>query len=725
MQAWIIILVLFVSIFPAVAPAEAQATDFSLSISPSSTTVNPGGTVVYTITASPIAGVWDRDAGCVWVDEAYVVGFLWKELFSRGTQDIICGYPFFTATKSLDIASTARPGTYTIMFAGYTSLGLRHEIAVTLVVEAAAQTPAPIPSPTQTPTVPETTPGGTPSIKAGEKYTSLTYKGTITVDVSSGARDSGVAQYTLSATVSVPFEITLTPSRPGARDLTGKTKRFTVPHSGAYSYSKSSDYCRSIGQSGSGSLSGTLELYVEGRYHGDTNEVTLDIGELTGSTESPDPGICRNTGGLYLGGIGALGDISGYYTNQLKFKATGGSVPLSGPLSGIGTLSVWAPRSSYSGNAELTLVSYEVEKPVEAIPREEERAAPIPAPSMFDYEVIVFPQSQAIEQGEKAEYAVTVKLTDGEPLPVTLTLTTDPRISHAFFPGSNPPTFNSQLNIRTSCDTPPTLYALQILGESAAYRLTKFDVVTLQVNPNPECAESVGSVTKGQAGWDTGSEGFVEQPLGKRGRVIIGPKSQVRWFPTSEGTGFSVIKGKVHLTYKAEAAETPPGYEISASEIRGGGLPIGGIGITYGEYTAAIRGTEFLLEVADDGTGTLTVLEGTVEVWKTQEPERAVFVKDGQQLVTRPNEPLPEPISADPNTISALPQSDVSISEIASATGTWWTKPPKSASINFVKTIVGLLVILILVLALAAWINRRRRKQAAPRPPEMTPPPSP
>lgn len=166
------------------------------------------------------------------------------------------------------------------------------------------------------------------------------YRGTITVRVSVPERDGGITVYRLSGDITVPFEITLTPGRPT------QTRTFTVPYSGTYSFIKSSDYCRSRGHAGSGSISGTMTVFVSGLYDSKTDEVRLDV-NVAGSKESPEPGICRNFLWTYLGGIGALH----YASKQLTFKATGGSIPLSGNLGALDR------RATYSGTAELTLVS--------------------------------------------------------------------------------------------------------------------------------------------------------------------------------------------------------------------------------------------------------------------------------------------------------------------------------------------------------------------------------
>lgn len=100
-----------------------------------------------------------------------------------------------------------------------------------------------------------------------------------------------------------------------------------------------------------------------------------------------------------------------------------------------------------------------------------------------------------------------------------------------------------------------------------------------------------------------------------------------------------LVTGQMHV-----ASNVKPIQPVTST----GGYSVDtGIVISYGEYTAALKGTEVIAEVDDDGTSTLTVLEGEVYVWKTDRPDETVRVVAGQQLATHPEEFLPGPTSAD------------------------------------------------------------------------------
>ena len=66
-----------------------------------------------------------------------------------------------------------------------------------------------------------------------------------------------------------------------------------------------------------------------------------------------------------------------------------------------------------------------------------------------------------------------------------------------------------------------------------------------------------------------------------------------------------------------------------------------------------VRGTDFLLEVEKDGTSTVTVIEGVLEVSDLVK-ERTVFVKGGERLTVKPGELLSEPVIADSTEIDSL-----------------------------------------------------------------------
>ncbi len=173
------------------------------------------------------------------------------------------------------------------------------------------------------------------------------------------------------------------------------------------------------------------------------------------------------------------------------------------------------------------------------------------------------------------------------------------------------------------------------------------------------------------------SELFVDLPLSK-GTVRIGSNSKVIFGAKAHDLnidgGIRLIKGKMHLQWKAEVPNEPASQtSIPPSEIKGGGMPIGGIGITFGEYIANIKGTEILAEVTDDGTGILTVVDGVVEVWKKLEPGKKVTVEPFTQLVAPPNSPFSAVrfggIQISPDGL------DIRINSGYQFSDNWWTTP--------------------------------------------------
>ncbi|HEV8289653.1 MAG TPA: hypothetical protein VGQ00_01730 [Candidatus Norongarragalinales archaeon] len=251
------------------------------------------------------------------------------------------------------------------------------------------------------------------------------------------------------------------------------------------------------------------------------------------------------------------------------------------------------------------------------------------AQEQLEYTITVSPRSQEITQGGTAVFDVQVNWIKGQPERVELQPSGTTDASYRFSPDSGGTgSFTSQLVILTSCDTPPSpVYSFQVTASSTAHPYSQFDVATLAVDANPECAgkreaapgepQTKGTVAQlnefGNQGLQTGEDGEADVALGTQGSVHIDSDSKV-----------SFAKGIVMLqqgsaSFKWEPAiaseELPPKILIAD------------------EYLAKIKGTEFTTQAQPEGSSKLTVTKGTVEVSRVGNPNDKATVLAGETLV--------------------------------------------------------------------------------------------
>ncbi len=102
--------------------------------------------------------------------------------------------------------------------------------------------------------------------------------------------------------------------------------------------------------------------------------------------------------------------------------------------------------------------------------------------------------------------------------------------------------------------------------------------------------------------------------------VRIGPRSLIRIESKGERkSGFDFFKGVLYFFHR----DKPDEFEVKTPQM-----------------AAIIRGTEFTLEVADDGTTTLSLLDGEVRVTNPQSGSDVVLdLKSGEQAINEPGQP--------------------------------------------------------------------------------------
>ena len=102
--------------------------------------------------------------------------------------------------------------------------------------------------------------------------------------------------------------------------------------------------------------------------------------------------------------------------------------------------------------------------------------------------------------------------------------------------------------------------------------------------------------------------------------IRIGPRSLIRIESKGERkSGFDFFKGVLYFFHR----DKPDEFEVRTPQM-----------------AAIIRGTEFTLEVADDGTTTLSLLDGEVRVTNPQSGSDTVLdLKSGEQAINEPGKP--------------------------------------------------------------------------------------
>lgn len=340
----------------------------------------------------------------------------------------------------------------------------------------------------------------------------------------------------------------------------------------------------------------------------------------------------------------------------------------------------------------------------------------------FKFRLSVFEDrdSQTVRPGSKAEYGLVITRLEGPPQPVKLIVegpdasallpkvrwgflgdsgaaevTLDPRYADV-----NPVLGVAILVIHIRPWTDPGIYRLTIRGEGGSAADSK-EIVLEVLSSASDPIHLIGMTSNVQVRYQedtrqiaqeevtTPRDGFVDIGLGYQGKARIGPRSRVILGPKAgnrnAGADLVLLEGKMHVRWKAALpAPSPPSTGgIPPSEIKGGGTPIGGIGIHFAGVTAVFAGTEILIEVARDGTGSLTVLEGVVEMWRAEEPEKLVTVKGGERLVRRPDEPLREPVQIDLQETSPVLPLDTPLSDRNIKAAGWWGEPVLSAESSY------------------------------------------
>jgi len=139
------------------------------------------------------------------------------------------------------------------------------------------------------------------------------------------------------------------------------------------------------------------------------------------------------------------------------------------------------------------------------------------------------------------------------------------------------------------------------------------------------------------------------------GAYLIGPASKVALYPPAPFIGMSgnSVQG-LYVNEGTLQLEFDSSNKINCSQCK----PIGGVGITFGQYSVGLEGTEIFLDVDSTRNGVLTVLEGSAEIWKTSDPDNKVLVSSRQQIDAITNKPLGKPTQASSKFLSSIPSID-------------------------------------------------------------------
>lgn len=118
----------------------------------------------------------------------------------------------------------------------------------------------------------------------------------------------------------------------------------------------------------------------------------------------------------------------------------------------------------------------------------------------------------------------------------------------------------------------------------------------------------------------TGKGGWAELLLPDKTTTTVGEQSNARVLePRKARSRLFLLRGLFYFFHRAK----PGDLEIETSTL-----------------SAAVRGTEFNVAVTDDGTSTLSLLEGGVEVYATANPDDRLTLTSKETGIARPGQPL-------------------------------------------------------------------------------------
>jgi hypothetical protein len=344
----------------------------------------------------------------------------------------------------------------------------------------------------------------------------------------------------------------------------------------------------------------------------------------------------------------------------------------------------------------------------------------------FVFDIDVEPHLTQIFQGAAANAQVSVKRVSGEPQPVGLSATRwDPKIeltvgmagTHVTPPGA------SAVFVTTTCNTPPGLYPITVIGTAARSISSSVDTFNVDVRAAPWCnavwqplptqPEQHGAATiqpndEGQR-WTT-TDGVVRQKKcfdsGKTRYCITTILGQNGEFQDANLQKFSHInrnhlgelkEGRLLVEYKPEPANQAG---VAASE-PSTGAPVS---LTWNDYTLRMIGTKIFISSAGN-FAMLYVLNGTVEVTRTSDPGRSAFVTAGDQLELDPKLMFQDQTPFTPTNLP--PAADAPLATIAES-GTLKATSEKEILLYGITIVFGVIVgsITLLVLLIRFIIKR-------------------
>lgn len=413
--------------------------DFSISASPSSSTVNQGQSANYTVTVSSLnsfSGTVDLGAS---VSPSGPTPSIPPSVSVTSTTP-------GTATLTVSTASTTTTGAYTVTITG-TSGSLNHQTQVTLQVNAGSPTGS----------FSASASAGTINVAVNSSSTD-----TITVTPSGGFTGSvslslsGLPRWTSSSFGTNPVSIT----GPGAGSsvLTISTNR----------HAQQGTYVLTLDAT-SGSLSSQILL-------------TLNIGTASGdfslSATPSSQTVTQGTGTSYS--VSVTG--SGGFSSSVDFSASGlpnganaSFSPSSVSGSGSTTMNVTTSSDTPAGTYILTITGTSG-----SLTHQTTSTLVVNASTTPDFSLAVSPSSQTVTSGSPTSYTATVTALNGFTGTVNLTVSGLPSGANYTPASVSGGSGSTSVAITTSNNTPAGTYPLTITGASGS--LTHSKGVTLVVN---------------------------------------------------------------------------------------------------------------------------------------------------------------------------------------------------------------------------------------------------
>src|SRR5437867_2250515 len=397
--------------------------DFTLSASPASRTVTPGGATSYNVTISTTGGF----SGQVTLSVSGLPG--------GGNGSFAPNPASASSTLSVTTSASTPTGTYTLTITGVSGT-LTHTTTVTLVVNPFPDFTLSASPATQTVTPDGATRYSVTFIRPGCFSRQIPH----TVPA---RRSSGLGSFAPNpASASSTLSVTTSASTP--------TGTYTLTITG---------------------VSGTLTH---------TTTVTLVVNPSPDFTLSASPASQTVTPGgatSYNVTISPTGGFSGQVTLSVSGLPGGGNGSFTpNPAGASSTLSVTTSASTPTGTYTLTITG------VSGV-LTHTTSVTLVVSVLPDFTLSASPASQAVIQGGATSYNVTISPTGGFSGQVTLSVSGLPSGGNGTF-SPNPASASSTLSVTTSASTPTGTYTLTITGVSGV--LTHTTTVTLVVSVPPD-----------------------------------------------------------------------------------------------------------------------------------------------------------------------------------------------------------------------------------------------